>query len=428
MNVVVEKSNFKGEIFLPSSKSHVHRLLMGASLADGDTEIFLNSWSIDIETTKECMENLGSEIIHDKDKNSLLVKPRKNVEKTTLQCRESGSTLRFLLPLVSALGVETTIKGEGRLPERPIDVLVSQMKEHGCEFENETLPLTVKNKMTGGKFTFAGNISSQFITGLLFALPLLDTDSEIILTSPLESKSYVDMTIQVLETYGIEVLETENSYKVKGNQKYKAVSKIYAEGDWSGADFWVVAGCAVEGSDIFLKGLLKNSTQGDKEVVDLMEKMGGNISWENDGVRCSHSGSLNGIEIDMSQIPDALPILAVAGAMAKGETRLYNAGRVRIKESDRIMAMADGLKKMGVEVVEKEDELIIKGGFTNDVKRVEIDGYNDHRIVMAFAVALGGMSENGVKSEITDRHAIGKSYPRFFEDFAKLGGNVNVND
>lgn len=422
MSVFIEKSNFNGDIYLPSSKSHVHRLLMGASLADGETEIFLSSWSIDIETTKECMENLGSEIIHNKEKNSLLVKPRKNVEKTTLQCRESGSTLRFLLPLVSALGVTTTIKGEGRLPERPIDVLVSQMKEHGCKFENETLPLTVSGKMTGGKFTFAGNISSQFITGLLFALPLLEEDSEIILTSPLQSKSYVDMTIQVLETYGIKVVETENSYKIKGNQKFKAVETIYAEGDWSGADFWVVAGCCVPNSNIFLKGLLRNSTQGDKEVVDLMEKMGGKISWENDGVRCSSGESLKGIEIDVSQIPDALPILAVAGALAQGETRLYNAGRVRIKESDRILAMATGLKKMGIEVIEKEDELIVKGGKIS-VDNVEIDGFNDHRIVMAFAVALAGFGEKG---EITDSHAISKSYPRFFEDFNELGGISNV--
>lgn len=423
MNVEIKKSKLNGEIYLPSSKSHVHRLLMGASLADGETEIFLSSWSVDIETTKECMENLGSEIIHDKEKNSLLVKPRKNIEKTTLQCRESGSTLRFLLPLVSALGVTTTIKGEGRLPERPIDVLVSQMKEHNCKFENETLPLTVSGKMTGGKFTFAGNISSQFITGLLFALPLLNEDSEIVLTSPLQSKSYVDMTLQVLETYGIEVVETENSYKIKGNQIFKAGGKIYAEGDWSGADFWLVAGCCVPDSDILLKGLLKNSTQGDKEVVDLMEKMGGNVSWENDGVRCKFDENMHGIEIDVSQIPDALPILAVAGALSKGETRLFNAGRVRIKESDRILAMATGLKKMGVEVIEKEDELIIKGGAKISVNNIEIDGFNDHRIVMAFAVALAGFGEVG---EITDEHAISKSYPRFFGDFNELGGVSNV--
>lgn len=425
MDIRVEKSRLNGEIMLPSSKSHVHRLLIAAAFANVPTKIHINSWSIDIEVTKECLCALGCQIIHDQINQTLVVTPLnlKEAHKidALIQCRESGSTLRFFLPILGALGATCKVEGMGRLPERPIDILVDEMKEHGCTFVEEKLPLTVKGQMTGGTFSIAGNVSSQFITGLLFALPLLKENSEIYLTSPLESKSYIDMTLQVLKSFYVDIQETETGYKIKGNQTFISPRTIFAEGDWSGAAFWVVAGAGVRDSNLLLKGLKKESTQGDKEIVALLQKMGGNVREEGDDIRCSYA-PLKGIDIDASNIPDLVPILCVAGALAEGRTHIYNAGRVRIKESDRLQAMKEGLQRIGVEVLDTEDTITIIGSKTL-ANQADISGFADHRIVMSFAIAAAGL---GVSAKIHGTEAIGKSYPQFFTHFIANGGVANV--
>ncbi|MFI3174357.1 MAG: 3-phosphoshikimate 1-carboxyvinyltransferase [Bacillota bacterium] len=434
MQMKISGDRLTGTVHIPSSKSHVHRLLMAAAFATTPCDIAISSWSEDIEVTKNCLNALGSQITYD-EKNSLLhvipmdidhITPINKVE-TDIFCRESGSTLRFLLPVIGALGVTCRVDGAGRLPERPIGILLDEMKAHGVEFSADTLPLTLQNQMSGGRFSLAGNVSSQFITGLLFALSLLKVDSEIVLTSPLESKTYVDMTIEVMELFGISVEVTETGYKIKGGQLYTAPQKIVAEGDWSSACFWVVGGCCVKNSNILLTGISENSVQGDKKIIELMRKMGGNITKEGDGLRCQYTDSMQGIDIDVSQIPDAVPILATAGALAKGTMHMHEAARVRIKESDRLLAMKEGLAALAVTVSDTEDTLTVTGSTvaSEATNVVELDGFADHRIVMSLAIATVGL---GRESMISTAEAIGKSYPRFFEDFRALGGVADVID
>jgi 3-phosphoshikimate 1-carboxyvinyltransferase len=291
------------------------------------------------------------------------------------------------------------------------------LPEHGvkCECQGK-LPLKISGKLESGTYKLAGNISSQYITGLLLALPLLDGDSEIVLTTELQSKPYVDMTIKVMSDFGVEVSETENGYFVKGNQTYQKRDYI-VESDWSQAAFFLVAG-AING-DVVLKGLDMNSTQGDKEIVNILKRFGADIQIGDDFIRCKKS-QLKGINIDATDIPDTVPSLAVCSAFAQGETVISGAQRLRFKESDRIESVVTNLKKMGVDVKETPDGMIIKGG---NVHGGELDGYNDHRIPMSFSIAA--LCADG-ETTITDAQSINKTYPTFFEDYNSIGGKADV--
>jgi 3-phosphoshikimate 1-carboxyvinyltransferase len=286
--------------------------------------------------------------------------------------------------------------------------------------KEDSLPIEMSGGIRGGTFMLPGNISSQFITGLLFALPLLPEDSEIRLTSKMESKGYVDMTLETLQAFGIEIEEWEWGFSIKGGQTYHSPKEISAEGDWSGAAFWVVAGGI--GGDITCTGLRKNSCQGDKEIVPIMERFGAKIDWQENSVKVS-GGKLKGISIDAAQIPDLVPILCTAAASAEGKTLIYNAGRLRIKESDRLMAMAEGLQRLGVSVTEQSDSILIEGGNVIPTGEVVLDSYEDHRIVMALAIAAAAL---GVEAVIEGAEAVSKSYPTFFAEFTRLGGAADV--
>lgn len=396
--VVIENSKLSGKVLLPPSKSFAHRALICSYLAgEGKVSPLIDSNDMKATTgVLECLKN-GDEV---------------------LNCIESGSTLRFLIPLVASLGKTATFVGEGRLPQRPIDEYIRLLSSHGVKCESEGgLPLKISGQMQSGVFEISGNISSQYITGLLFALVNLDGDSKIVLTSPLESKPYVDMTVKVLNDYGVEVEETDYGYFVKGNQTF-AKRDYIVEGDWSQAAFFLSA--ATIGADIELLGLNKDSIQGDKAVVDVMKKFGANIEISENSIKCSKN-ELNGIEIDCTDIPDMVPAIAVTASFAKGTTIIKGAQRLRYKESNRIEAVSSNLIKMGADVTQTEDGMIINGkGYLNGA---DLLGYNDHRIVMAFAVA--GLFANG-KTSITDANSIDKSYPTFFEDYNKLGGKANV--
>ncbi|WP_352400904.1 3-phosphoshikimate 1-carboxyvinyltransferase [Anaerotignum sp.] len=420
MNIKIGKSTLKGNIKVISSKSDAHRLLIAAALADVPTKILVEGWSNDIEATKNCLEALGCNIVRSGDTVEVSPLWESQTKDVVLDCVESGSTLRFLLPIVAALGKHAIIEGRGRLPERPIDVLLDELRKYGCQVKENAVPLEMSGGITGGIYTLPGNISSQYITGLLFALPLVQGNSEIRLSTKIESRGYIDMTLETLATYGIEIEEREWGFSIKGGQVYHSPKEISSEGDWSGAAFWVVAGGV--GGDITCTGLRKDSCQGDKEIVSLMEQFGAKVHWEDDGVHIC-GGALKGIRIDAAQIPDLVPILCTAGALAKGETLIYNAGRLRIKESDRLKAMAEGLQKLGVKVTEQAEGILIEGGNVPPMGEVVLDSYDDHRIVMALAVAAAAL---GVEATIERAEAVSKSYPTFFAEFIRLGGVADV--
>jgi len=395
--VKLEKAFLSGEVNIPPSKSVAHRAIICSFLAGGGNV---------------------SPIIDSNDMKAMqqVIEAIKNGE-SVLDCIESGNTSKFIIPVVAALGKKATIIGSGRLPERPIGEYLKILPEHGVKcISKGGLPLCIEGKLTSGIYKVAGNISSQYISGLLLALPLLDGDSEIVLTTELQSKPYVDMTIKVISEFGIKIQETENGYFIKGNQTYQKRDYI-VEGDWSQAAFFLAAG--VINGDITLKGLDINSAQGDKEIVNILKRFGANIEVNEKYIRARKS-DLNGIEIDVSNIPDTVPSIAVVAAFSNGTTVISGAERLRYKESDRIESVVSNLKKLGVDVKEKQDGIIIKGG---NIKGSNINGYNDHRIVMAFSIAA--LCAEG-ETTITDAKSINKTYPEFFKDYNILGGKANV--
>lgn len=421
MNVKIGKGPLNnGQVRIISSKSDGHRSLIAAALAEEESVLFVDGWSDDMEATMRCLKGLGAELYKEPSGIEVVPIPRNAGGKAVLDCGESGSTLRFLLPVAGALGKNALFEGKGRLPERPIGILLEEMEQHGCKANNDHLPVELEGKLQSGVYTLPGNVSSQFITGLLFALPILEGNSEIRLTTDIESKGYIDMTLKTLKTFGVEVKETEHGWIIPGGQKYQGPRMRFAEGDWSNAAFWLVAG-AIHGS-IGCQGLDMESPQGDRAIVSLLEEFGAESKIILNQVTMTHK-EMKGIRIDASQIPDLVPILCVAAAAAEGKTEIYNAGRLRIKESDRLAAMAECMKKIGVEVEEKPDGIIITGGCNPPAGEIVIDSHNDHRIVMAMAIAAVSL---GVELTIEGADAVNKSYPSFFLELQKLGGVVDV--
>ena len=421
MNVKIGKNPLnKGQVRIISSKSDAHRSLIAAALAEEESVLFVDGWPDDLEATVRCLEALGAEIY--KEPSGIEVVPiRRNTEKAAvLDCGESGSTLRFLLPVAAALDRHTTFTGQGRLPERPLGILLEEMAQHGCSVNGDKLPVEIDGQLKSGVYTLPGNVSSQFITGLLFALPLLEGDSEIRLTTDIESKGYIDMTLKTLKTFGIEVRNREHGWYIPGGQTYNGPRMRFTEGDWSNAAFWLTAG-AIKGS-VGCQGLDMESAQGDRAIVSLLEEFGAETKMILNQITVTNK-EMEGIRIDASQIPDLVPILCIAGAAAKGKTEIVNAGRLRLKESDRLAVMAECLRKIGVEVEEKEDGLVITGGCNPPAEEIVIDSHGDHRIVMAMAIAAVSL---GVDITIINADAVNKSYPSFFIELKKLGGVVDV--
>ncbi len=405
-NVQITPSFLKGTVFAPPSKSVAHRLLICAAFSQGVSQISGLSLSKDIIATIDALKSLGAEITLNGSTAS--VKGIEDIpDSATIDCNESGSTLRFLIPIATALGVSTTFLGKGKLPERPITPYLEELTKKGIAFEyDNTMPFSVSGKLKSGKFSLAGNISSQFITGLLFALPLLDGDSEIILTSKLESKPYVDITIDCLLKFGVKVLETEKGYFIKGNQKYTPYD-IKVEGDYSQAAFFYVANAI--GSDIKIENLNIDSFQGDKKIIEIINK----ISYNNN--------MLESFEIDGSDIPDIVPILTVLACFCYGQSRIYNVSRLRIKESNRLEAISSCINLIGGKVKVTDDSLIIDG--VESFIGGEVDSFNDHRIAMSLAICSSRCKNSLI---IKNASCVEKSYPDFFEDFKKLGGKMNV--
>lgn len=423
MNVCVLPGALSGTVPAISSKSDAHRILIAAALADAPTRVVCNVLSEDILATVHCMRALGAKI--DYADGAFTVEPMQphaSNAAVELDCGESGSVLRFLLPVVSALGKNGVFTGRGRLPERPVTDLRQVMEAHGVHFSPVgAFPICTEGKLTAGKYTLKGNVSSQYVTGLLLALPLLANDSEIELLPPVESASYIRMTLQTLHTFGIAVECAENRYRIKGGQTYRSPRLVTVDGDWSNAAFFLTAGAL--GGPVTVTGLRLDSTQGDKAVLDVLRKMGAEIVIKGDAVTVS-GAHLHGVKIDASDTPDLIPILSVAAAAAEsGITTVVNAGRLRIKESDRLAAICDSLGRIGIACTETDDGLTVEGGQT--ILGGAVSGFNDHRMVMSMAVAAS-CAQDAVT--IDGAQAVQKTYPHFFDDFKKLGGKANVLD
>ena len=396
-------------------------MLIAAALADGETVIYCDHTGDDIDATVDCLTALGAKI--EKGDGCLTVTPIKEIpQKATLDCRESGSTLRFLLPVAGALGINSCFTGSGRLPSRPIMPLRREMENAGVEFsEPWKFPIEISGKLEPGAYQLKGDVSSQFVTGLLVALPLLDGDSTLRLIPPVESRPYINMTLEVLNFFGIKIEEKDNSFFIKGAQKYRSPETLTAEGDWSNAAFFLTAG-ALAGS-VTVTGLNPTSLQGDRKITELLEQMGADVSVLDGEVTVSRN-KLKAISIDAADIPDLVPVLSVANAAAdEGLCVISNAQRIKMKESDRLASVSECLNNIGNVNAQTDDGIVIwtyerlTGG--------EVFSFNDHRIVMAMAIASASC-----EGDITIRNAeaVSKSYPDFFEDFKLLGGKADVID
>ncbi len=418
-SVVITPSRLCGSVTPPPSKSAAHRGIICASLAKGQSVITPFEPSDDMTATIGAVKALGASVTH--ENNGLKIDgsytlSNNNVE---IDCMESGSTLRFLIPIAAAGGGTATFIGHGRLPLRPIGPYLNCLPHAGvlCKTSGG-LPFEISGTLKPGVFTLPGDISSQFITGLLLALPLLNGDSEIRLTTPLQSEGYISLTTDILSRFGIKINSKAQSFFVKGNQHYTPCN-FNVEGDWSQAAFWLCAGAL--GAKINCLGLDTGSKQGDKAILDILKSFGASVlSGESVTVQ---GNNLHGKEIDASQIPDLVPILAVVAALSKGRTIIGNAARLRIKESDRLKTTAEGLRALGAKITERDDALVIDG--LPQLRGGTADGAGDHRIIMALSVAAtrckNSVTINGCES-------IRKSYPLFFDHYKTLGGRLNVID
>lgn len=417
-------SKLKGSVKIPPSKSMAHRAIICAALSDGICRIDNIDYSDDIIATINAMNSLGA-TIEKYDDYIEVVGIYKNINKIKenriIDCNESGSTLRFLVPISLLFKGSNKFIGKGNLGKRPLTTYYNIFNNQGIKYsyEENNLNLVVDGELKPGVFEVEGNISSQFITGLLFALPLLNGDSKIIITKEMESKGYIDLTLKAISDFGIEIINNNYSeFIIKGNQKYNA-RNYRVEGDYSQAAFFLCADGL--GNNVVCRDLDLNSLQGDKEIIDILERMNVVFNANEIGLSGEVNGELISTVIDGSQCPDIIPVLSAVSALSKGTTEIINAGRLRIKECDRLSAVTSELKKLGAQIIEKEDGLVITG-----VEKlqggVEVWSHKDHRIAMTLAIASTMCKKPII---IKDYECVAKSYPSFFEDFKALGGNIH---
>ena len=420
MNMKITPRILTGSVEAMPSKSHAHRILIARKLAElqggaSKNSVGISAFSDDIEATIVCLSQL--------DKNT-----------PYLECRESGSTLRFLLPVVMALKSSATFLGTGRLPDRPISPLKEEMERHGCRFRMGRSKntdrfkeiCTITGRLQPGDYVLAGNVSSQFITGLLFALPLLEGDSTLTLTTELESAGYVEMTLDVLQSFNIEieVSRTENGflkYTVLGGQTYKEKPGVTLDGDWSNAAFWLAAGSLA--GEITVTGLRLESCQWDKKILDILLQMGADLDVQPqvDGTVSirTKASILHGVETDVAQTPDLAPVLAVLMSFAEGTSMITHAERLRFKESNRLKAIYSVLYNLDADVSYGGDWLSFTGKAF--LEGGTVDSFGDHRVAMSAAIA-SCLCRQPVY--LMNPIAVTKSYPDFYKDFAALGGEI----
>ena len=420
-----------------ASKSMAHRIIIAAALANGVTNVTCNTTCADIDATVRCLTALGARIERTAEGFSVHPMPKSTehgllraLAGATLDCGESGSTLRFMLPVSCALGADAEFTGAGRLGERPLAPLSDELIAAGCELEGlGGFPLRTRGRIRPGRFELPGNVSSQYVSGLLLAAPLLGAESQIAVTGTLESKPYVDLTIEVLSLFGIEVATEEGAtpgglpltvFRVPA-QTYRTPGSVAVEGDWSNAAFWLCAG-ALGDHAVTVRGVRADSAQGDRAVNAALMLFGAR------GQRSSQAATirpdrLRGIDLNAHDIPDLVPVLAAVAACAEGTTHLTGCARLRIKESDRLATTASELRALGADVRAEGDDLVIEG--RPRLTGGTVDSHNDHRIAMMAAVAA-------IRCDgpvyIASAEAVNKSYPDFFDHYRMLGGRVELLD
>lgn len=442
MDYCVSCGTRTGRIAVPASKSYAHRLLISAALGDLDSEIVCDGISKDIQATIDCLSALGARIEVHSDRISVSPINREQLrhgrQGAILPCNESGSTLRFLIPVAGALGRHVTFKMAGKLSERPLDELKAALTAHGMRFSQDGERLECKGKLTSGEYVIPGNISSQYISGLLFALPLLEGDSTIKVTGRTESGDYIRMTFETIEAMGIDVSATAEGFFIRGGQTYRPEHIMIVEKDWSNAAFFACMGAMSE-EGIVLEGMNTESAQGDRQILEVVQKFGARVeiteneisirrreaiedkinggkaeASENE-INVEQGGNLGSRVIDASTIPDLVPTIAALASVSQGETRIVGASRLRFKESDRLMTTTAMLKNLGADITETEDGLVIIA--KEALAGGETETFNDHRIAMAAAVAACRCTSDVV---IKGCECTAKSYPMFFDDLEKL--------
>lgn len=469
MQARITPGKLNGKIDAVSSKSYLHRMILCAALSERDTVIYLNCRSKDVDATIRCAEAMGAEVevgegrlvVHpvkhelgaaivgaEADLASMLTAQGTETNKVStvcgqlplLDCGESGSTARFVLPMTAAVCGGGTLIGAGRLPERPFGAICTVMEENGCSFSSYSLPMKVTGSLKAGVYRIPANISSQYISALMMSLPLVDGDSEIVFTTEVESEGYLDITESVMSDFGMALEKTENGYRIKGNRRYRSPGEITAEGDWSNGAFWVAAnalGCGLE-----IGNLKEESLQRDGRIVDVAKLLFSeqipvrrettlhkteSVSEKNGGIESIVRGDVptldNGeeITIDGADIPDIIPISAIMACGRTGQTRFINCHRLRLKESDRLMSVASIICALGGRAIVENDDLIVDG--CGKLVGGEVDSFTDHRIVMSAAIAATICTDEVIINNAQD---VAKSYPGFFEDYVKLGGKVEI--
>lgn len=411
MNIIVKPSELSGNIRAITSKSYVHRALICALISGKKTNIYCNQLSEDINATANAIKAIGADITY---KDSIFtVNPYKEYNKfCTIDCKESGSTLRFILPIICAFGIKADLIMRGRLSERPMSALTDILEKYGCTINKKENILSVSGRLQSGVYEIDGNISSQYITGLIFTLPILKGNSEIIVKGDFQSKSYVNLTLGVLNKFGIEIREENNRYSLcKVNNDS---SEIKSEGDWSNGAFWLCAG-ALSKRGITVTGLDLNSVQGDRKIIDILKDFGAEVSVLPNRITVKKN-SLNGITVDASDIPDLVPIISILASFSKGKTVIENIERLRLKESDRVKTTVEMINNLGGKAQGVENSIVI---YYSPLNGGTVNSYNDHRIVMSAAVSSVGSKFDVA---IINSDAVNKSYPEFFNDFKSLGG------
>ncbi len=385
MNVKITPAKLSGGIDAISSKSYAHRILLAAALCKSPTEIRLNHFSDDIKASIGAIAGMGAKL-ESREKGISVTPPERFSQEMTVNAKESGTTARMILPILTAVSKKGALSGEGSLTKRPFADLCRAIETHGISFSGHNLPISYEGDMTAGGYEIAGNISSQYISGLMYALPLLSGNSSINLTTSVVSQGYLDITKQVLKDFGIEIGD-----EIKGGQEYKSPGCVTVEGDWSNASYWLCVG-------IKPIGLNPNSLQKDRLFSVVKDED----------------------EIDAEDIPDLVPALAVYATQKKKPTKIYNIQRLRIKESDRVKSVSDMITALGGKITADDVAMYIT---PSKLRGGVVDGCGDHRIVMSAAIASCFCSE---EVHILGAEAVNKSYPQFFEDFAMLGGKADV--
>lgn len=391
MDIIIKPTKLRGTVAAIPSKSQAHRLLICAAFADRETRLYCPDTNRDIEATADCLRALGAEITRDEGGYTVLPVQSRPAA-AVLPCHDSGSTLRFLLPVAGALGVDATFQLEGRLPQRPLSPLWEEMERMGCILTRPTADtIRCQGKLQSGIYTISGGVSSQFITGLLLAFPLISGESQLEITGKLESAPYVTMTLKAMEQFGGMV----QNFSVAGNQHFTSPGTVTVEGDWSNGAFFLAAKAL--GSNVTVTGLRADSPQGDRAAAELLP------------------GLEKKLIIDAADIPDLVPILAVTAACNQGAV-FTNIGRLRLKESDRVESVISMIEALGGQAQADENTLTVCGtGLTGGT----VDARNDHRIAMSAAIAATACREDVI---ILGAQCVEKSYPRFFEEYRKLGG------